>query len=129
MGLDEQKRMMDNGEPYEGFRTLTLMDYIRILGTAKWRIGLFGLGIGVLALLITFALPNYYRASAVIKPDTPDKTNSGGVLGTLATFGVTLGSSKVEDLEVLFKSRDLAARVFEKYGLWSIVYPDEFDPK
>jgi len=34
----------------------------------------------------------------------------------------------VEDLETLFQSNDLTARVFRKYNLWLIVLPDRFDP-
>jgi uncharacterized protein involved in exopolysaccharide biosynthesis len=34
----------------------------------------------------------------------------------------------VEDLETLFKSNDLTVRVFGKYNLWPIVFPNRFDP-
>ncbi len=71
-----------------------------------------------------FLLPDIYQATAVLTPAVDEK-RPNPALGVLASFGVDIGSpSKVEDLETLFKSNDLTARVFRKYNLWPIVLPD-----
>ena len=75
-----------------------------------------------------FQLPDIYQATAVLTPAVDEK-RPNPALGVLASFGVDIGSpSKVEDLETLFQSNDLTARVFRKYNLWPIVLPDRFDP-
>ena len=75
-----------------------------------------------------FTKPNIYQATAVITPSVDEKKQNPA-LGALASFGVTIGGpSSIEDLETLFKSNDLAVRVFRKYNLWPIVLADKFDP-
>jgi uncharacterized protein involved in exopolysaccharide biosynthesis len=75
-----------------------------------------------------FTLPNIYQATAVITPSVDEKKQNPA-LGALASFGVSVGGpSSIEDLETVFKSNDLAVRVFRKYNLWPIVLADKFDP-
>jgi uncharacterized protein involved in exopolysaccharide biosynthesis len=75
-----------------------------------------------------FLLPDIYQATAVLTPAVDEK-RPNPALGVLASFGVDIGSpTKVEDLETLFKSNDLTVRVFGKYNLWPIVFPNRFDP-
>ena len=75
-----------------------------------------------------FTKPDIYQATAVLTPAVDEK-RPNPALGVLASFGVDIGSpSKVEDLETLFQSNDLTARVFRKYNLWPIVLPDRVDP-
>ena len=78
---------------------------------------------GLATLLVMFQFPDIYQATAVLTPAVDEK-RPNPALGVLASFGVDIGSpSKVEDLETLFQSNDLTARVFRKYNLWPIVLP------
>ncbi|MDD5723439.1 MAG: hypothetical protein PHY29_06825, partial [Syntrophales bacterium] len=86
------------------------------------------LAAGVATLLYMFTKPNIYQATAVITPEK-DERRQNPALGALASFGINVGGpSSVEDLESLFKSNDLAVRVFRKYNLWPIILADKFDP-
>jgi len=107
---------------------INLGEYFAILRRNGWKIVLFSLAVGFVTLLVMFLFPNIYQATAVLTPAVDEK-RPNPALGVLASFGVDIGSpSKVEDLETLFKSNDLTARVFRKYNLWPIVLPDRFDP-
>jgi uncharacterized protein involved in exopolysaccharide biosynthesis len=104
--------------------------YLRILWSAKWKIAAFSILVGVASLVYLLTLPNIYRATAVVKPDNPDAANASQGLGALISLGLPVGiPSKSEDLEVVFKSRDLAIRVFRKYAPWQALFPDTFDPQ
>ena len=107
---------------------INLGEYFAILRRNGWKIVLFSLAVGLVTLLVMFTMPDIYQATAVLTPAVDEK-RPNPALGVLASFGVDVGSpSKVEDLETLFKSNDLTARVFRKYNLWPIVLPDRFDP-
>jgi len=107
---------------------INLGEYFAILRKNGWKIALFSLAVGLVTLLVMFLLPNIYQATAVLTPPAEDK-RPNPALGVLASFGVDIGSpTKVEDLETLFQSNDLTARVFRKYNLWPIVLPDRIDP-
>ena len=102
--------------------------YTMILRKVWWKVALLSLAIGIATLLYMFTKPNIYQATAVITPSVDEKKQNT-TLGALASFGVTIGGpSSVEDLESLFKSNDLATRVFRKYNLWPIIFGDRFDP-
>ena len=92
-----------------------------------WKMVLVSLLISVVTFLFLLLKPNIYQAVAIISPpEGQAPTNSGQ--GALASIGVVIGGpSHAEDLETLFKSTDLAVRVFEKHDLWSIVYGTRFD--
>ncbi|MCP2501610.1 MAG: Wzz/FepE/Etk N-terminal domain-containing protein [Deltaproteobacteria bacterium] len=107
---------------------INLGEYFAILRENWWKIVLFSLAVGLVTLIVMFQFPDIYQATAVLTPAVDEK-RPNPALGVLASFGVDIGSpSKVEDLETLFKSNDLTARVFSKYNLWPIVLPDRFDP-
>ena len=108
--------------------TIDLGEYFAILRKGWWKIILFSLAVGLATLIVMFQLPDIYQATAVLTPAVDEK-RPNPALGILASFGVDIGSpTKVEDLETLFQSNDLTARVFRKYNLWPIVLPDRFDP-
>ncbi|MBI5016167.1 MAG: hypothetical protein HZB55_11875 [Deltaproteobacteria bacterium] len=122
--------MKETGISADGWEPLTLGDYLRLLWPAKWWILVVGLLCFGAAFAVTSRMPNRYRATAVLKPDVPEQGKGSGILGNLAGFGVTLGGpTRVEDLEVLFRSKDLTVRVFSKYTLWAAVFPDRYDAK
>jgi uncharacterized protein involved in exopolysaccharide biosynthesis len=106
---------------------INLGEYFSILRRNGWKIVLFSLAVGFVTLLVMFQIPNIYQATAVLTPAVEEK-RPNPALGILASFGVDIGSpTRVEDLETLFKSNDLTVRVFRKYNLWPIVWPDKFD--
>ena len=107
---------------------IDLRIYFAILRKEWWKIALFSLAVGVATLLYMFTKPNIYQAAAVITP-TVDEKKQNPALGALASFGVSVGGpSSIEDLDTLFKSNDLAVRVFRKYNLWPIIRADKLDP-
>jgi uncharacterized protein involved in exopolysaccharide biosynthesis len=102
--------------------------YFAILRKAWWKIALLSPAVGVATLLYMFTKPNIYQATAVITPSV-DGNKQNPALGALASFGISVGGpSSIEDLETVFKSDDLAVRVFGKYNLWPILLTDKFDP-
>ena len=102
--------------------------YFAILRKVWWKVVLLSLAVGVTVLLYMFTKPNIYQATAVITPSVDEKKQNPA-LGALASFGVSVGGpSSIEDLDTLFKSNDLAVRVFRKYNLWPILLADKFDP-
>jgi uncharacterized protein involved in exopolysaccharide biosynthesis len=106
---------------------IDLGEYFAILRRDGWKIALFSLAVGLVTLIIMFQFPDIYQATAVLTPSVDEK-RPNPALGILASLGVDIGSpTKVEDLETLFQSNDLTARVFRKYNLWPIVFPDKFD--
>jgi len=107
---------------------INLGEYFAILRKNAWKIALFSLAVGLVTLLVMFQFPDIYQATAVLTPAVDEK-RPNPALGVLASFGIDIGSpTKVEDLETLFKSNDLTVRVFGKYNLWPVVFPDRFDP-
>jgi uncharacterized protein involved in exopolysaccharide biosynthesis len=121
---------MDERPPVEPREDeIDLGKYFAILRKEWWKIVLFSLAIGLVTLIGMFQLPNIYQSTAVITPSVDEKKQIPA-LGAFASFGVTIGGpTSVEDLESLFKSNDLTARVFRNHALWPIVLGDRFDPK
>jgi uncharacterized protein involved in exopolysaccharide biosynthesis len=111
-------------------RTGDLIDIggvISAFGRVWWKAALVGMGAGLLALAVTLIVPDMYTAAAVVTPAS-DEGKQSAALGALSSLGIVVGGpSKVEDLETLFRSNDLTARVFRKYDLWPIVLPDRYD--
>lgn len=107
---------------------IDLGEYYRVLRANFWKIAGISLGVGILTLLYMFTKPNLYRAGAVIMP-VEEESRQNTAIGALASFGLSVGGpSKVEDLEVLFKSDDLAVRVFTRHDHWKTLLGDRYDP-
>ncbi|MBI5100218.1 MAG: hypothetical protein HZB33_00050 [Nitrospirae bacterium] len=108
--------------------SIDLAPYFRVLWAAKWKIVLFSLLVGALVLAYMYTLPNIYRATATIKPESSDTNKAGAGIGALASLGLPVGiPSGSENLEVLLKSDDLAIRVFRKYDYWPILLQTSYD--
>ncbi len=104
-------------------------EYFDVLKPVMWKIVLLSLAVGIVTLVWMFLKPDLYKASAIIVPAVEEEKESLP-LGVISSFGISVGGpSKVEDLETLFKSKELTVRVFHKYDLWPIVLQDRFDPK
>jgi len=108
-----------------------LAKYVAILRKEWWKIALFSLLVGAMAAAYMYTLPDIYRATAVIKPESSGSNQVGAGISALASLGLPLPigiASRSEDLEVLLKSDDLAIRVFRKYDFWPILLKDSYDP-
>ena len=103
-------------------------EYLAILWE-NWRIIFsISLGVGIFTLAIMYLLPNIYIATAVIAPVVEDQKSIPAIGALASTFGIQIGGpTKVEDLEALFKSKDLTVRVFSRNNLWPFVLQDRFD--
>ena len=125
-----RERAMEENVPrqYEE-DVIDLGRYWAALRPNLWKIALLSLAVGIVTLLLLFLVPNKYQAAAVIAPET-DTRKPGIAMGGLASFGLDFGGpSGLADLEMLFNSKDLTARVFRKYNLWQVIFPpDQLDP-
>jgi uncharacterized protein involved in exopolysaccharide biosynthesis len=93
-----------------------------------WRILGISLGAGVLTFLFLLTRPNLYRSAAVIMP-VEEENKQSVAFGALAALGLSVGGpTKVEDLEVLFNSKDLTVRVFNRHDHWATLLGDSYDP-
>ncbi len=109
---------------------IAIGEFVLIMRRSWWKAGLVAIAAGLAALAATAALPNVYRATAVIAPAADEGKQAPFLGGALASFGIVVGGpTKVEDLESLFRSDDLAVRVFGKYDLWGAVYGGRYDPQ
>ncbi len=107
---------------------INLGAYFSILRKQWWKICGISLAAGAATLLYMFTKPNLYRSTAVIMPAV-DEGKQSPALGALVSMGISVGGpSKVEDLEVLFKSNDLTARVFNRHNHWPVLLGDAYDP-
>jgi len=123
--MNAQEPVRRGAEPGSPGFPLFLSHFLRIW----WKVSLVSLCIGVLTLLWTLRMPNIYRGRAVITP-VSDENRQNAALTALASFGMMVGApTKVEDLESLFGSYDLAVRVFGRNDLWPIVLGEGYDPK
>lgn len=122
---------MEERLPAAGGRegVIDLGRHLAVLRKEWKKIVLLSLAAAVLTFLATLAKTNVYQATAVIAPPAQEKRENPA-LGMLASFGVSLGeATKVEDLESLFRSKDLTVRVFGRHDIWPILYKDRYDPK
>jgi uncharacterized protein involved in exopolysaccharide biosynthesis len=102
--------------------------YLEIFRRHGLKIAALSLATGIITLLVVLRMPNQYVSSATIVPVVEEQKPSF-VLGAIASsIGLSVGPSKIEDLEALLKSRDITIRVFRNHKLWPLLYPDRFDP-
>ena len=127
-GVPRERTMEENVPRQYEEDVIDFGRYWAIFWPNLWKIALFSLGVGILTLLYMFTKPNIYQATAVITPEK-DERRQNPSLGALASMGVDVGGpSRVEDIETLFKSNDLAVRLFKKYNPWPILLGDKYDP-
>ncbi len=114
---------------------INLLDMFFVLVKYKVMIITIVIITGAAAVIISLLMPNIYRSEATIGLRPSDKESAislpralGG-LGAMvaADFGLGSGSSDLEKLETLLKSRALSSRVINKYDLMPLIFPDEWD--
>ena len=104
-------------------------EYLAILRENWGKIFSISLGVGIVTLAIVYLIPNTYSATAVIAPVVEDQKPIPAIGALASSFGIQIGGpTRVEDLEALFKSKDLTVRVFSRNNLWPVVLQDRFDP-
>lgn len=101
--------------------------YVAIL-RANWvKIACLSFAVGIVTLLLMFLKPDMYRSSATISP-VPEEGRRPPNMGMLVSLGIPMGeTANVLELEALFQSNDLAARVFQKHDFWPILLPGSYD--
>jgi uncharacterized protein involved in exopolysaccharide biosynthesis len=129
-GQTPDRAEMDRRRPMEFYEeeVIDLGAVFSVIRQNIWKILGISLGAGVLTFLFLLTRPNIYRSTAVIMPVEEDNKQSVA-LGALASLGLSVGGpTKVEDLEVLFKSDDLTVRVFTRHDYWKTILGDVYDP-
>jgi capsule polysaccharide export protein KpsE/RkpR len=100
-----------------------MLKFLKLI--TKWR-KLFIINIvivTILSVVVSLFLPNWYRASAIVKPPTGKGASSGlaGLLGSLPLggLGINLGVGGGEDFTymAILKSRSLATHVIRQFNL------------
>ena len=133
---NENDNIRDSDEPMEERprkdtmeREINIGALLTLFPKIWWMAGLISLALGAVTLLVMLQMRNVYQSAALITPVVEEGKQAPSLaLGAIASMGFSLGGpTKVEDLEALFRSNDLTARVFRKYDLWSIVLGDRFD--
>lgn len=108
----------------------TLLERFHLLKRVWWKILSLAFLMSIATLILTLFLPNIYRSTAVLAPAIEEDQNVSTLGMVAASVGFPIGvPSRMEDLEALFKSHDLTARVFRKHSLWEDIFPDRYDPK
>jgi uncharacterized protein involved in exopolysaccharide biosynthesis len=111
-----------------GAEIITFPEIKSVIKINLWKIVLLSSIVGFSTAIWMFMKPNLYQASAILAP-IGEESKPSSALGALASFGIPVGSSsKLEELEALFRSDDLTVRIFRKHNLWPIVFRDYFDP-
>jgi uncharacterized protein involved in exopolysaccharide biosynthesis len=107
---------------------IDLGKYVAILRKEWWKIALVSLAVGVATLLVMLTRPNVYQATAIVTPATEDG-RPGASYGSFASFGFNMGGpSRLEELETLFTSNDLAVRVVNQFNLWPVLLGKDRKP-
>jgi hypothetical protein len=90
-----------------GPEVITFPEIKSVIRTNLWKIVLLSLIVGFSTAIWMFMKPNLYQASAILSP-IGEESKPSSALGALAAFGIPVGSSsKLEELEALFRSDDL----------------------
>jgi len=120
---------MTESEPVDMSKERSGIDgWTAVIRPQWWKITVLSVLVGAVTFAWTLQWPDTYRATAIITPSVEEGKQSPA-FGVLASYGISVGGpSKVEDLETLLRSGDLAIRIFRKYNAWQIVYPKRYNP-
>ncbi len=121
--------------PYIEEDEINLLDLLMVLVRHKTFIVCIVLLTGIAAIFYSLRMTNIYRSEATISPREEEKSSTGllsalgGIGGTVAE-GLGLGSGgSLKKLDLVLNSRNLTARVLEKYNLMPIFFSDRWDEK
>lgn len=121
--------------PIDESEEVRLVDLWRVAWSGKWWIAGAALAGAVLVTALGFLITPVYRAEAVLKPVSTDRSGGAlsglvGQLGGLASIaGLNLGAddSSAQAIAVL-RSRALTERFIEKNGLLPMIFHEDWDP-
>jgi len=103
---------------------LRLIDLLLVIGKSRWMIVRSMLVCGVIAALLSLALPNIYVATARILPPQQAQSTATVLLGQLSSIGsATAGTSVKSPSELyvaLLQSRSIADALIARYNLQSV---------
>jgi len=84
---------------------------------------------GLAAFALAHLWPPTCLATAVLRPVALGEGSAKVAFeSVMSPIGVAEGSAALEDLVLLFRSRDLTDRVFRAPGAWTRIAPKRFDP-
>ncbi len=110
-------------------KELYLIDYLAILYKRKLFIIIFSLMVSIVAAIIVFILPKWYKAEAVVIPskmDLPFQSESSGLLSMTSLFGLGEMSESKRYIAIL-KSRTTLEKIIEKFNLQEIYKTKNID--
>lgn len=104
---------------------IDLREVVRVLWRGKWLIGAVTLVSAIIAIVVAVAMPNIYRAEALLAPNDQDR--AGGVSALAAQYGglaslagIDLGSAQADKtvlgLEIL-RSRKFISNFVERHDI------------
>ena len=101
---------------------LSLMDVLLMFAKHKKKILLYPFIFGIVGLLVSFAMPNWYRATTKILPPQQSQSTASAMLSQLGGLaggaGAALGLKSPNDLYVsLLKSRALTDKLIQRFDL------------
>lgn len=109
---------------------ISLLDMAIVLAKRKRLVIRTSLAVPVLALIVSFVLPDMYKASTTIMPPQEDQSGSMAILGQLSGIGgglagATLGLKSPNDLYVgVLKSRTVADSLIGRFELQKLYDKD-----
>ena len=121
--------------PYDQEDEINLLDYFIVLLKHKNLIIGLVFFTGVFAVIISLLMTNIYRSEAIIVPRQNENATSSSPLSALRGLGgITdenvglVGGGSAEKFEIVLKSRDLSARVVERYKLRPRLFEEAWNP-
>jgi uncharacterized protein involved in exopolysaccharide biosynthesis len=119
--------------PYPEEDEISLLDLLITLTKHKALILCITFFAGVIAVFYSLQMPNIYKSEATIAPREGEKSSSSalsalGGLGGIVAEGLGLGGGgSLKKLDLVLNSRNLTARVIEKYKLMPILFSNLWD--
>lgn len=128
MQIQEKEQNVDSYDD-----EINLLEYWQVLMKRKKLLAFFVIAATVLSVILSFLLPNMYRAETVLAPATKEKSAGGasalfGQFGGLASMvGISpVGGSTEVNLAVL-KSRSFIKGIVKENKLMPLLFPDAWD--
>jgi uncharacterized protein involved in exopolysaccharide biosynthesis len=104
---------------------INLLDHWKVIKRRKWLIGTIVLMVTSISIIMTLAMPKYYKAEAVFMPIEMGGGGSSGQFGGIASLmglGGLDGQSPSQQFMALLKTRTLAEEIINKYDLMTVMF-------
>lgn len=128
-------RMLTNMYEMAKDDEIDLFEYWQVIWAKKYTIAIVALLVGVIAVVLSLRMPNFYKAEVLLAPVSEKGGASGGLssalggLGGLATMaGVSIGgSSDVDESLAVLKSREFLWAFVKDEKLMPLLFADSWD--